>query len=409
VERSTTLNDVARLYLKGRYLPPSGRGRVLRSLARCRTEALGGTVYRCDHCPALHYEWNPCNNRHCPSCLRGEAEEWVQAQKEHLLPVPYFHVVFTLPRPVADLALYNKKRLYDLLMRVSAETLKTIAADKKFLNGEIGFTSVLHTWSQRLEHHPHVHMLVPGGALSHDKERWQAAQPHFFLPVKVLSRLFRRRFVEELDRLRREGALRFQGAAAQLDDQWSTVLLDLRRQEWVVYAKPPFGGPEQVIGYLARYTHRVAISNSRILHADADAVTFRFRKSIEPYEQATLTLPLKTFVDRFCLHILPKGFTRIRHYGFLAPAFRKAKIELIRRMLGVREPAERQDPGDASADVEDEPPRTCPVCGEGHLHRLFELPRPRQTPSRRSRLPLKATAGPPPRPWLPDARSRAAA
>lgn len=291
----------------------------------------------------------------------------MEQQEASLLPVPYFHIVFTMPRPLADLALYNKTKMYGLLMRVSAEVLKTIAADKKYLAGKIGFFSVLHTWSQTLEHHPHVHIVVPGGALCESGKTWRASKPNFFLPTPVLAALFRRRFLEEVAKLRDAGDLRFQGRVVDMadDDHWSKLLAELRSQRWVVYAKRPFGGPKQVVRYLSRYTHRVAIGNSRLLDFDGERVTFKVRASAATNAERKMTLFLDDFVGRFLLHLLPKGFTRIRHYGFLAGRYKEHNLDRIRELLGVT----TRTPGAEQPIVSD----PCPACGLGELHRTSDV------------------------------------
>lgn len=391
-EGGWTVNDLVRVYLLRHDVPPSGRGRVLGRLARCRTAALGGHVLACGDCGHEETVYNSCLDRHCPTCLGKEARAWVEKQQESLLPTPYFHVVFTVPRPVAELALYNKTAVYGLLMRVSAEVVKTIAADKKYLGGEVGFLSVLHTWSQTLEHHPHVHMVVPGGALCETGTRWQRSRRDFFLPTRVLGALFRRRFLEELERLRAQGKLQYRGAARGLRETttWSAMVAQLRREVWVVYAKRPFGGPEQVLEYLARYTHRVAIGNRRIVAFDGQHVTFRYRASLEPYTEATRTLSLDAFIERFCLHVLPKGFTRIRSYGFLAGHQRARKLSTIRRLIGFAScPARVPPPEDTHVG--------CPNCGKGQRHEARELRALEPIWGPRSKLQF-ATAGPPQEP-----------
>jgi len=295
--------------------------------------------------------------------MGASSRAWVERQQQALLPVPYFHVVFTLPRPLGNLALYNKKSLYGLLMRISAEVVKTIAADKKYLFGQVGFVSVLHTWSQTMEHHPHVHMIVAGGALCEGGTSWRSCEPNFFLPTRVLGALFRRRFLEEVTRLRDAGELRFQGKVAHLADAdvWNTLAKRLRAQSWVVYAKPPFGGPEQVVKYLARYTHRVAISNRRLLDFDGENVTFGVRPSAATNGAMTKTLTLDAFIERFLLHLLPKGFTRIRHYGFLAGRSRADNLARIRELLQAAPPPVISAEADA--------PTICSSCSVGHVTR----------------------------------------
>jgi hypothetical protein len=290
--------------------------------------------------------------------------KWVAAQLELLLPVPYFHVVFTLPKPVADIALRNKKTLYGLLMRLSAEVTQTIAKDPKHLGAELGITSVLHTWSQRLEHHPHVHMVIPGGGLDPDG-RWKPCRPNFFLPTPVLAALFRRRFLEELDRLRDRGDLRLDGPLAHLQDDagWTTLTAELRRIGWNVYAKRPFAGPEAVLKYLSGYTHRGPIANHRLVAFDGKTVTFRARgRSGGPDE--LVRLPLDTFIQRFVFHIGPAGFIRLRSYGFLAHRVRKDRVDQIRDQLG------------APPATEPPPPREeqpCPRCAKGRLRPIADV------------------------------------
>lgn len=358
-----SLNALVREYRSRYTLPPSARSRVLRKLAVCRTPALGGRLLECDRCDHRAVAWNSCLDRHCPSCMGASARAWVEKQQVDLLPVPYFHVVFTLPRPLADLALYNKTRLYGLLMRVSAEVVQTIAADKKYLDGKVGFISVLHTWSQAMEHHPHVHMVVAGGALREAGTSWRSSPDHFFLPTRVLGALFRRRFLEEIQELRDSEVLCFQGRVAELADDtvWSRLMSGLRRDRWVVYAKPPFGGPEQVLKYLARYTHRVAISNRRIQAFDGETVTFGVRPSEATSHRDTVQLPLKAFVERFLLHLLPRGFARIRRYGFLAGPHRERLLDTIRRLLSAS-PTTTEPAAELGAD-------RCPACRTGSLRR----------------------------------------
>lgn len=386
-----TVNELARVYASRRPLESNGRNRVLERLARCRTPAMGGRLVACDSCGDRREVWNTCRNRHCPSCLGKESRLWVDRQVAHLLPVPYFHVVFTLPEVLRDLALCNKELLYALLMRLSAESLKQLGSDKKFLGGEMGVLSVLHTWTQTLEHHPHVHCVVPGGALQEDGS-WKSSSADYLLPTRALAALFRRRFLEELESLRSKGKLRFRGRSKGLRCQsgWDAAISKLRKTAWVVYCKPPFGGPEQVLKYLARYTHRVAISNRRLVAFDGTHVTFRHRVRGESAKYTELTLPLDDFIQRFCLHILPQGFCRLRSYGFLAPAKRKEKLRKIRLSLGVAAPA-----GEPIRS-EDSESACCRVCGVGNLYEVRELPPRRRVGllGRRRRYPI-ATTGPP--------------
>jgi hypothetical protein len=302
---------------------------------------------------------------HCPKCQGPAARDWMAARAEDLLPVEYFHVVFTLPVEIAQIACWNKKAVYGLLFKASAETVTTIAADPKRLGAKVGMTSVLHTWGSALTHHPHIHMIVPGGGLSPDGTRWVACKPGFFLHVRVLSRLFRRLFIEGLLALHRAGKLAFFGDLARLAeaDAFAAWLAPFRKSEWVVYAKPPFGGPEAVLSYLSRYTHRVAISNNRLISADAETVAFRWKdyriKSGD--RQKGMQLATGEFIRRFLIHVLPNGFHRIRHYGLLASATRKANIAKIRTMLGVTRP--EQGPESVAEIIPLTLREPCPCCG----------------------------------------------
>ncbi len=340
--------------------------KVMSAVERCRTAALGGHVARCEDCAHEHIAYNSCRNRHCPKCQAGAARKWLAAREAELLPVGYFHVVFTVPAPIADIAYQNKRAVYDLLMRASAETTLTIAADPKHLGARIGITSVLHTWGSAMPHHPHVHMIVPGGGLSADGSEWIPCRPNFFLPVRVLSRLFRRRFLEGLAKLHRNGRLAFFGDHAGLADRaaFDAFLEPLRRIDWVVYAKEPFAGPEAVLAYLSRYTHRVAISNSRLIRAGADSVTFRVKdyRIDGPGRYKTMTLGAHEFIRRFLMHVLPRGQHRIRHYGLFANGGRAANIARIRELLAAPTPA----PDAEAADTADGPrvlALPCPCCG----------------------------------------------
>lgn len=312
--------------------------KVMSAIEVCRTEALGGHVAACTKCSHQHIAYNSCKNRHCPKCQGPSARDWMEARAEDLLPVEYFHVVFTLPAEIARIALWNKRAIYGLLFRASAETVTTIAADPKRMGARVGMTSVLHTWGSALTHHPHIHMIVPGGGLSRDGNKWVACKPGFFLHVRVLSRLFRRLFIEGLTALHRTGQLAFFGDLKELADAeaFARYLAPLRKTEWVVYAKPPFGGPEAVLAYLSRYTHRVAISNSRLVSADAATVAFRWKDYRIKRRDRMKVMRLNTheFIRRFLMHVLPDGFHRIRHYGMLASAQRKANITKVRMLLG---------------------------------------------------------------------------
>lgn len=316
-----------------------GQLKVMSAIEQCRSAALGGHVLRCEGCGVDQIAYNSCRNRHCPKCQSTAAQRWLQARQADLLPVEYFHVVFTLPAPIADLAYQNKALLYGLLFDLAAEVLLTIAADPKHLGARIGATLVLHTWGSALTHHPHVHGIVPGGGLAHDGTHWVACRPGFFLPVRVLSRLFRRRFLEELHRLHAGGQLRFFGEQAHLADarEFKAWLAPLRQIEWVVYAKRPFAGPQAVLAYLSRYTHRVAISNSRLLALDERGVSFRWKdyRAKGRTRHKVMTLSAQEFMRRFLLHVLPVGFHRIRHYGLLANGARTACLAAARELLNV--------------------------------------------------------------------------
>ncbi len=342
-----------------------GQLKVMSAIENCRTAALGGHVARCEACAHTLIAYNSCRNRHCPKCQGAAAKQWLAEREAELLPLPYYHVVFTLPAPIADIAYQNKAVIYDLLFKASAETLITIAADPKHLGARIGLTAVLHTWGSALTHHPHVHMIVPGGGIALDGERWIACRPGFFLPVRVLSRLFRRLFLESLAATHAAGRLQFFGDHAALADRaaFASYLAPLRKAEWVVYSKRPFGGPEQVLAYLARYTHRVAIANSRLIACDAETVTFRWKdyraKGRERYKTMTLAVP--EFIHRFLIHVLPKGFHRIRHYGLFANTSRADNIARLRVLLRVHA-AQRQSDG-AETDEPPLPSYPCPCCG----------------------------------------------
>jgi hypothetical protein len=339
--------------------------KVMSAITQCRTAALGGHVLRCDGCGLDQVSYNSCRNRHCPKCQSSAAKRWLDARQADLLPVEYYHVVFTLPAPIADIAYQNKAALYGLLFDISAETLLRIAADPKHLGASIGATLVLHTWGSALTHHPHVHGIVPGGGLAPDGSHWVACRPGFFLPVRVLSRLFRRRFLEELQRLHDGGQLRFFGEHAALANAaaFKTWLAPLRKSEWVVYAKRPFAGPQAVLAYLSRYTHRVAISNSRLLSMDERGVTFRWKdyRAKGKTRHKAMTLSPQEFMRRFLLHVLPGGFHRIRHYGLLANSNRRDNLALARELLQVPSPLPDESAGEAS--VVPAPTFVCAHCG----------------------------------------------
>jgi hypothetical protein len=342
--------------------------KVMSAIESCRTAALGGHVARCEKCSHTLIAYNSCRNRHCPKCQGAAAKEWLADREAELLPVPYFHVVFTLPGPIADIAYQNKAVIYDILFKASAETLVTIAADPKHLGARIGVTSVLHTWGSAMTHHPHVHMIVPGGGISPDGERWVSCRPGFFLPVRVLSRLFRRLFLEKLAAAHEAGLLHFFGDRAHLGDEgaFATYLAPLRTTEWIVYSKRPFGGPQAVLAYLSRYTHRVAISNSRLIALDGNGVTFKWKdyRAEGRERQKVMTLATDEFIRRFLIHVLPRGFHRIRHYGLFASACRAENIARVRELLNALAPQNRA--ADADAPEHTEPPtlsHPCPCCG----------------------------------------------
>ena len=342
--------------------------RVMTAIEICRTAALGGHVERCEDCAHTRIAYNSCRNRHCPKCQWLAAERWLAAREAELLPVPYFHVVFTLPAAIGAIAYQNKAKVYGLLFTAAAQTLTTIAADPKHLGADIGLTTVLHTWGQNLDHHPHIHCIIPGGGIAPDGDRWVRCRRDFFLPVRVLSRLFRRLFLEGLQTLHDAGELQFFTDLASLKDAsaFRTYLGPLRKSEWVVFAKRPFAGPGQVLAYLARYTHRVAIGNSRLVDLDDHHVSFRWKDYREngASQSKAMRLAVGEFMRRFLLHVLPDGFHRIRHYGLFANGHRADKLALCRRLL--QAPATATDHDNDNLDQEaapsnDTPP--CPCCG----------------------------------------------
>ncbi len=356
----------------GDVLSPEQR-RALRDIAACRTAALGGHVERCDHCDHQQVAYNSCRNRHCPKCQAAAAAEWMEARQAELLPVEYQHVVFTLPAALGPIALQNQREVYGLLFRAAAETLQQIAADPKHLGAEIGFLAVLHTWGQNLQHHPHVHCVVPGGGLSPDGSHWVPCRPGFFLPVRVLSRVFRGKLLALIRAAFDQGKLSFHGKLATLADpvEFQRRLAASAQTEWVVYSKPPFGGPEQVLKYLARYTHRVAISNHRLIALENGEVTFQWKDYASDGKQKTMTLKAIEFLRRFLLHVLPAGFVRIRHFGFLANRVCQENLELCRALLDAATPsgsAAAEPASDPDGAVEGEPAvRPCPACGNGRM------------------------------------------
>jgi ssDNA-binding Zn-finger/Zn-ribbon topoisomerase 1 len=342
--------------------------KVMSAIESCRTAALGGHVARCEKCSHTQIAYNSCRNRHCPKCQGAAAKQWLAEREAELLPVPYYHVVFTLPSAIADIAYQNKAVIYNLLFKVSAETLITIAADPKHLGARIGVLSVLHTWGSALTHHPHVHMIVPGGGIALDGDKWVSCRPGFFLPVRVLSRLFRRLFLEKLVAAHQAGELQFFGNHAALTNTkaFAAYLAPLRNRKWVVYCKRPFGGPEEVLRYLARYTHRVAISNRRLIACDDNGVTFKWKdyRLDGPERYKVMTLDTHEFIRRFLMHVLPQGFHRIRYYGLLASTTRADNIARVRDLLAVPLiPIDAIKAANAKPAEPKAPEHACPCCG----------------------------------------------
>lgn len=356
--------------------------RVMRAIEVCRTAALGGHVDACSQCNFTRISYNSCRNRHCPKCQNTERAQWLERRQAELLPVEYFHVVFTIPEQLAPIAFHNKEAVYGILFRAASETLLTIARDPKHLGAEIGFFAILHTWGQNLLHHPHLHCVVPGGGLSPDHERWIGSRPGFFLPVRVLSRLFRRLFLDALQAAFARGELSLFGEIEAIHDaaSFAAYLAPLREKEWVVYAKPPFGGPAQVLEYLGRYTHRVAISNQRLLAVGNGQITFQWKdyRGGDKQKARAMTLPADEFIRRFLIHTLPARFQRIRHFGMLANRHRKPNLALCRKLLS--DPVSELLPGVAPcllllAAMTSEPPSVrCPECGVGTMIRIEILP-----------------------------------
>ena len=358
----------------------SAQRRVMQAITACRTAALGGHVEACDRCEHRRIAYNSCRNRHCPKCQSLARAAWIDARQSELLDVEYFHVVFTLPEEIAAIAYQNKAVLYNLLFAATAETLRTIAADPRHLGAELGFFAVLHTWGQNLLHHPHLHCVVPGGGLSADGLRWVGCRRGFFLPVRVLSRFFRRRFLELLEEAFDADRLKFFSSLEPLRERaaFRAYLDPVRRKEWVVYAKPPFAGPEQVLDYVGRYTHRVAISNNRLLDIEAGKVTFRWKDYRDGNTQKTMTLAAEEFIRRFLLHVLPAGLKRIRYYGFLGNRHRQEKLLRCRQLLKMRLPVPPPTQAKASRDYRDRYEaltglslRRCPRCQHGRM-RIIE-------------------------------------
>jgi hypothetical protein len=353
--------------------------RIMGAITACRTAMLGGHVEQCDDCGATRIAYNSCRNRHCPKCQGLARAQWLAERQTELLPVPYFHVVFTLPASVGEIAFQNKATVYAILFRTAAETLATIAADPRHLGAKLGMTMVLHTWGQTLQHHPHVHCVVPGGGPSLDGTRWVACRPGFFLPVRVLSRLFRRLFLRELENAFNAGKLRFFNSLADLaaPQAFERRLAELRRLDWVVYAKPPFGGSAQVLAYLGRYTHRVAIANSRLISLADGKVRFTWKDYRADAKTKVITLAADEFIRRFLLHALPDAFHRIRHYGFLSNGGRSDHLARCRQLLDAHDTGAREPTNNRAKD--DRPLTTadfaiCPDCG-GTMQRIAIVPR----------------------------------
>jgi hypothetical protein len=361
-----------------------GQLKVMSAIESCRTAALGGHVERCEDCAYTTIAYNSCRNRHCPKCQGAAAKQWLADRQAELLPVPYYHVVFTLPAAIADIAYQNKAVVYDLLFKASAETMLTIAGDPEHLGARIGFTSVLHTWGSTLVHHPHVHMIVPGGGISPDGSHWVSCRPRFFLPAQVLSRLFRRLFLQKLVAAHKAGQLSFFGKHASLAERkaFATYLAPLYKIDWYVDLRRPFAGPEAVLAYLSRYTHRVAISNNRLISVHQNGVSFKYKDyRVEgPDRYKVMTLPTNEFIRRFLMHVLPNGFHRIRHYGLFAKSSRAENIARLQVLLNA---ASQYQADHAHAD-NDNTAHACPHCG-GRMIVIETFERghtPRHRPSR---------------------------
>jgi hypothetical protein len=356
---------------------PREQARVMRAIETCRTAVLGGHVEKCSRCDHTRISYNSCRNRHCPKCQGSDRLKWLESRQEELLPVEYFHVVFTVPEQIARIAFHNKREVYGILFATAAQTLSTIARDPKHLGAEPGFFAILHTWGQNLLHHPHLHCVVPGGGLSSDRRQWVSCPKGFFLAVRVLSRLFRRLFLEALEKAHRKGKLRFSGDLAWLQDtdRFVQYLQPLRKAEWVVYSKPPFGGPLQAIRYLGRYTHRVAISDQRILKVRDGNVTFQWKdyRRKEKHNSQEMTIEADEFIRRFLIHVLPPGFTRIRYYGFLANRNRRQMLARCRKLL--TEPVtellpEQKRCREIAKALDRRTPSPCPQCRRGEMRRI---------------------------------------
>lgn len=377
MKRSLEVADIFRLHgpvYRQAHGVPLRQLRAMRAIEVCRTAELGGHVDECDHCGLLRISYNSCRNRHCPKCQCLDKERWLTARKRDLLPIGYFHVVFTLPEELRPLALRNQKVVYKLFFRAVSETIKELTADCKHLGAEVGFIALLHTWSQTLMDHPHIHCIVTGGGLSVDGKRWIPCKDEFFLPVKVLSRLFRGKFLAYLKEAYAKGEMDFSGKIVPLKEKrtFNSLLNDLYGQEWVVYCKPPFPNAEKVMQYLARYTHRVAISNNRLLNLEGGRVTFRYRDRNDDDRVKLMNLDVSEFIRRFLMHILPDGFMKIRHYGILSNRNRKNKLARCKKLLGVHCKEENTETAkepwqDLLAKITGVDTRICPSCGKGKM------------------------------------------
>jgi hypothetical protein len=384
MKRSFEVGDLFRAfgpaYRKTHELPVRHL-RAMRAIEICRTSELGGHLDQCDHCGTVRISYNSCRNRHCPKCQCLEKERWLQAREKDLLPTSYFHVVFTLPEGLRPLALRNQKVLYRLLFKAASETLNELAKDSRHLGAEIGFMAILHTWSQTLIDHPHLHCLVTGGGLSLDGKRWIASRKDFFIPVSVLSCLFRGKFLDGLKKLYEAGALQFPGQIEELKEApaFKRLLTNLYHQEWVTYCRPSLKNPEKVMDYLGRYTHRVALSNDRLVKLERTEVTFRWRDSLDNHKIKWLTLEAFEFIRRFLLHVLPNQFVKIRYYGILSHRSRKTKLLRCKKLLGVLTAEESKEvPKETWQDllsrITGMDPRICPLCGKGKMIQRETLP-----------------------------------
>jgi hypothetical protein len=377
MQRCLEVADIFRAYgeaYRQAHEMPVRHLRAMRAVEICRTAELGGHVDECDHCGRLRISYNSCRNRHCPKCQCLDKERWLEARKEDLLPTLYFHPVFTVPEGVKPLALRNQAVLYSILFRAASESIKELTEDPERLGAEVGFIAVLHTWSQTLMDHPHLHCIVTGGGLSPDGLRWIPCKGEFFLPVKVLSRLFRGKFLAYLSEAYEKGKLTFPGKVSHLREKsaFNALLKELYGQEWVVYCKPPFQSAERVMDYLGRYTHRVALSNDRLVKLEGGKVTFRYRDRTEDDRIKSVTLDAVEFIRRFLLHILPDGFVKIRHYGILSNRSRNTKLGLCKRLLGLdgrHEAREKESESwqDLLTRITGRDPRICPYCGKGRM------------------------------------------